>query len=384
MKRLAIALMLAACSDDPQPASDTLVASETTPDTTVEDVATEVAEDVAPTGCPPESAAANACTSLDWIEVDPYPRRTDHHTTLVHTRGDKTWLYVVGGVTVDEEEHAFAEVRRAEILDFGLLGAWEDEADLPRPLGFHGQATDGEHVWLTAGLSEDQDGIHGVITCYHGTFDADGHLTFAATTAMPQEGRLHPSAVVAHARLVVIGGTNGQSPVDTVVLSDINADGTVGAWRSGPAMPSARSHHAAVTHEGRIYIFGGFDAVNEPIAALWRSTHDGDGEPTGWEVIGTMADPPWTHAATLYKDGVMLVGGGEGGPGEEEYVDRVRWARFTATGVSDFVDIASPLPRARSHVHQAPFHDGFVYSVGGRSARSFSSIQDVFIGFLKF
>lgn len=374
-------VILAACGDDGPSTQDGSGTSATDADIATDAADVAAVEDAAPTGCPPGS---DGCSAIDWLQSDDYPRATDHHTSLVHESAAGTFLYVVGGVTMNDALAVFDEVRRARILGGGLLGAWEDQPALPLPLGFHGQAVDGERVYLTAGLSEDDDGAFATNMVLLGTFDSSGVLTFSATTSLPASARVHPTAHVVRDRLVVVGGT-GQAPIATTKVSDIASDGTVGDWRAGPALPTPRSHHAGAVHGDRIYVFGGFDADNEPLATLLRSEHDAAGEPIGWEVIGTMDDPPWTHAASLYRDGVLLVGGGEGGPGAEVYVDRVRWARFGADGtVGPFVDAVNPLPRARSHVHQAPIHAGFLYSVGGRNGRTYTSIRDVYIGYLAF
>jgi len=375
---------LAACGDEGASTGDTSGSAADTQDAV--DIASDAtsgldAADAAPVGCAPGS---QGCSAIDWLQDDDYPRATDHHTTHVATSAAGTFLYVIGGVTMSDDLAVFDEVRRAPIGGDALLGAWEDEVALPLPLGFHGQALHRGHIYLVGGLSADADGPHAVNVALVGTIDAEGHLTFARTTDLPVEARVHPTAHAVHDRVVVVGGT-GQAPIATTIVSDIEGDGGLGAWRAGPELPTPRSHHAGVVHGDRIYVFGGFDAANEPLPTILRSTHDATGEPTGWEVIGTMEEPPWTHAATLYEDGVLLVGGGEGGPGAEVYGDRVRWARFGADGsVGTFVDAFHPLPRARSHVHQAPIHGGFLYSVGGRNGRTYTSIRDVYIGYLAF
>ena len=59
----------------------------------------------------------------------------------------------------------------------------------------------------------------------------------------------------------------------------------------------------------------------------------------------------------------------EGEGAGAHFVDTVRGAPLDAAGVPGaFETFDRPLPLARSHVHQTPVHDGFVYSVGGRVA----------------
>jgi hypothetical protein len=164
----------------------------------------------------------------------------------------------------------------------------------------------------------------------------------------------------------------------------VSAAGELGRWLDGPSLPVPRSHHAAVVKDGVIWIFGGFTTGQEPLADILRATRDDAGALAGWEVAGSLELPPWTHAASLYGDGVFLVGGGEGGPGHEHYVDRVRYAAWRDGVLGPFGDVVEPLPRARSHVHQTPIHQGHLYSVGGRTMASGSSMARVYVGYIAF
>lgn len=92
-----------------------------------------------------------------------------------------------------------------------------------------------------------------------------------------------------------------------------------------------------------------------------------------------MPSAPWTAGASVYGDSLFVVGGGEGGPGMEQYVARVRQARFLSdNSVSGFADL-TPLPVARSHVHQAPIFNGRIYSVGGRLQPSLDTMSRAFV-----
>ena len=147
-----------------------------------------------------------------------------------------------------------------------------------------------------------------------------------------------------------------------------------------PALPQARSHHTAVVHGGRMFLIGGFTTGQSPLAPIHRSVHDASGALTGWVVAGDMPSSPWTAGASVWGESLFVVGGGEGGSGVETYVDRVRQARFLSDNtISGFADV-TPLPAARSHVHQTPIYQGKVYSVGGRLMPSGNSMNRVFVG----
>jgi len=411
-------LVAFACGDDPKPAADgdsgVEVDAETTPDvepdvvadvaadssvdtaidsadtaldTAVSDTASEV--DGAHEACAPGSAD---CDSIQWAEVEAFPHASDHHVTFVHTSDAGTYLYIAGGATSKQPAlDIWPEVWRARIDASHLLGAWEAEAPLPAPLAFQGLSQNNVAVYLLSGVTEDADGPAATNVAYIGRFDDGGHLAWTTTTSLPAGVRVHPTAHYLYGtggehpdRVVVVGGTS-DVPLASVIYAEVQANGDLGAWKATADLPAPRSHHAGIVKEGRIWIFGGFTTDNVTVPKILRSIPATTGGIKGWEVAGTLADPPWTHAASLYEDGVFLVGGGQGGPGQERYIDRIRFARWDADGaLGDFVDVEKSLPVARSHVHQTPIFDGYLYTVGGRVMPSGNSIARAFVGYIDF
>jgi|GEM_PF-1060472 len=359
-------------------------------ETVASDVATDVTEaDSAPVACPPGTVG---CDSIQWAEVGPFPHASDHHVTFVHTSDAGTYLYVAGGATSKQPAlDIWEEVWRTKIDADHLLGAWEVEAPLPAPLAFQGLAQNGVAVYLLSGATEDAQGPAGANVAYVGRFDDDGHLAWSITTPLPPSVRVHPTAHYLYGtdgehpdRVVVVGGTS-DVPLASVINAIVQPNGDLGTWTETGDLPAPRSHHAGVVKDGRIWIFGGFTTDNEPVTTILRSIPATSGGIKSWEAAGTLDDPPWTHSATLYKDGVFLVGGGRGGPGEERYIARLRFARWDAAGaLGEFVDVAKPLPMARSHVHQTPIFDGYLYTVGGRVMPSGNSIARTHVGYLAF
>jgi len=90
-----------------------------------------------------------------------------------------------------------------------------------------------------------------------------------------------------------------------------------------------------------------------------------------------------THSAFVHEGNVFIVGGGSFARGLE-WLKRVRQAPFLEDGgVGPFVDVRDELPVGRAHVHQTPFFEGFIYSIGGRAdlgGNQFGSIERVDIG----
>ncbi len=338
-------------------------------------------------GTPPAPCTEDGACFIDWADLEPYPVAVDHHTTFVHEGPAGAYLHVMGGVRVLNEafQAMYPQLRRAKIGANGSLGEWEVAGTLPASLSFHGLARAGDRTYLVAGLttSGGQPSVNGVT--YVLDYDSEGKPTVRTGSGVA-EAFLHPGVASVGGRLYVVGGSGTtHNPKGTVLVSTLGEDGLNGAWSAGPGLPQPRSHHAVVVHDERMYLVGGFTTGQVPLNDVLRSVHDATGALTGWEAVGTLESSPWTHAAFVHGEWLYVVGGGEGGPGQERYVARTRRARIAPDGtLGEFEEVAGLLPVPRAHVHQTPVHDGRIYSVGGRLFPALTTIDRVFIGtFLK-
>lgn len=348
----------------------------------------DAGEQEADAGPPPLPDAGTACDgtqgcALSWAESAAYPVEVDHHTTFVASSAAGDFLYVAGGVKNrgNTLEDVYPAVRRAKIGADGSLGPWTACTDLPLPLAFHALAQDGDRVYLMAGISQDASGPFAHDLTLIGQVQPDGDITWAQSDRRLGTAFIHATGAVVGRTLYLVGGTSGTHAPDTLVKqAALDASGKLGPWTDGPRLPAPRSHHAAVARDGALFLLGGFDASQQPHRDVLRSLHGADGALTGWARAGEVESSPWTAGAFSIGQHLFLVGGGEGGPGAERYVDRVRTARLYENGTLAAFEDASPLPAARSHVHQAPQFGGRVYSVGGRQMPDLTSMGRVFIG----
>lgn len=327
--------------------------------------------------CPRDDAGV--CSLLTWTPTTAFPVAVDHHTTFVATSTSGAFLHVVGGVRNRQDmlEEVYRAVRRAPIASDGSLGAFEEVVSLPSPKAFHAMTIHAGFVYLLAGITADAQGAGASTEVLYGRIDGSGTVrSWLRGSRLPQVVRLHATASVLGNKLYLVGGS-AQQVLGVVSVAEIAPDGSVGAWSTGPDLPAPRSHHAAVEWQGRIYLVGGFTTNQAEAPAILRSVNDDSGTITGWEEVGSMTSPPWTHGAFVRNDHVYVVGGGEGAGFFARYVDRVRRAPLRADGtMGEFEDVLSPLPRPRSHVHQAPYYLGRIYSIGGRRFSGLTSLAE--------
>lgn len=308
---------------------------------------------------------------LVWSTGPEFPRAIDHHTTFIGRALDGgSRVYVLGGH--DSTDAIFDTIYAATILANGGLDAWEEVGKLRRSRAFH-SVTRAGGIFFAGGLTADGTGklsAEGEVSTL-GTYN-DGGLGTFTHSYFPQVA-LHPTFESAQGWLVMVGGTNGQTP-GTGVWTVPEAGPGYEITDAGPRttavaaapLPEPRSHHVSVVHDNHIYVAAGLTTNDGPVKTILRSRHDDAGMVNGWDVAGSMEDPPWTASAFEFDGHLYIVGGGSFMT-EPAWQARVRRAPFLADGgVGAFEDVVSPLPHARAHVHQTPAFNGFIYSVGGR------------------
>jgi hypothetical protein len=112
-------------------------------------------------------------------------------------------------------------------------------------------------------------------------------LTWNATSALP-EGRRGMCLVYYNGYVYCLGGRPADEgsttihAVDTVYYAPVNSDGSLGTWAATSAMPGARADGGAAAYDGRIYYWGGWDAVYVTCNNCYYATINPDGSLGSW------------------------------------------------------------------------------------------------------
>jgi hypothetical protein len=325
---------------------------------------------------PQTVALPSASAPIQWTPAAAFPVALDHHVTFITsgTRGD--WLHVIGGQDAGGKLRGTAY--QAKIARDGSLGAWEAGEAFPAGLAGMAITSDGRYAVIAGGRSSASTATQEV---YLAHIWGDGRLgAFKAAPFSLPAARAHTGAVIADGNVYVIGGNDGTSATSTVYRAKISRTGALGVWSTLEALPGARSHHAALVHDGAIYVVAGIagDPAGDakPLNDVLRATINKDGTLGAWQTVSTLDAAFSTHAAVVHDGHLYVIGGVEDGA---KMSDRVVRAAINKDGsLGAWESTGATLPAPRGNVSQVPVLRDRLYSVGG--SRSGKALDDVVVG----
>ena len=165
--------------------------------------------------------------------------------------------------------------------------------------------------------------------------------------------------------LLYIGGSDGQTAVDTTYVSTTVGTGNFDKWSDGPKLPAPRSGASVAFVAGSIYVIGGRDAAGVPTDTIFALNPDpktgalGTWEPTDLKLPEGRADA----AGVVSPTGLLLIGGSNAdGP-----VSTTWKSEPTQAGDLGEWEVEAPLVLPQTNAQVAVVGD-YVWLYGGSDA----------------
>ena len=189
------------------------------------------------------------------------------------------------------------------------------------------------------------------------------------TTSLPA-GYAEHSLVYASGFLYQTGGFNfnyGESA--EVFYSQVQSNGTIGAWNSATPLPAVTLDHAGVAANGFVYVLGGnyftpdggglLGGYYTITNAVYYSQINPNGSLGTWQTANSLPQPAWLLSAAVWNNRIYAIGGYNG----EALISNVYSAIIQADGSLSAWVTQRPLPDA-IYAH-AGVANGMLYVLGG-------------------
>lgn len=281
-------------------------------------------------------------STISWTATSSLPVAQQGFPTVVAPIGAATYIYAVGGNTAGSSTVNGRSANAASVyfnqLDAAtgalLNASWTTTTALPVPRGFaaavvangfNSKLGGNGTVYVLGGLDANgapTNDVQAAALNADGSIPATGAGTWGPASPLPQALYAHAAAIF-QGRIYVVGGNDSSNtPVAAVYSAVINSDGTLGSWATLASLPDKRAYHQLASVAGRLYVVGGTNASAEPLASTQSSgsqstidyaaisLQDGTLPAAGWTVNATGLGKTREKFTAVSTGGYLLLSGG--------------------------------------------------------------------------
>jgi uncharacterized repeat protein (TIGR01451 family) len=280
-------------------------------------------------------------------------------TTLTnHSKPGKIALVLFGLVVILLGAFSYLAAPASSKPVGAEIDSWQSTTALPEGLANRNTVVHGDQLYVIGGKMADNRANNNI---YSATINADGSLGAWRTAGQLPLPHYLFTTVVAGDVLFLIGGWDGNKTVNHVWRATFDGSGNVGNWAAMPAYPVALDLHDAVLIDGHIYSVGGWDSF-KPLQSVYAAAVTATGL-SDWQLVGNLPKALYRHAVTG-ANGFLYVTGGYDANNRGEATVLV--AKVNGTSALGGWQTPPALP-ALTYYHTAVIHDGRLVVLGGRN-----------------
>ena len=243
---------------------------------------------------------------LPWSSTAPFSTPRFGHASVVANG----YIYVIGGETFSA---TLDGVRYGLIQADGTVQSWKTESDYPLPVARskHASFVYGSKLFVAGGwdgVAPLADVRRAPVSAVDGSVSSDWTLSNLARPLSPP--RHSHTSVVHNGFLYVVGGDDGDGPLDTAQYAPISPGGQLsGDWADATPLPDPRAGHASFVHNGHLYVLGGTSASGVYEDDVFYAKINGDGSLGSWSSTTPLKSAREGLAAVNYGISVYVLGG---------------------------------------------------------------------------
>ena len=202
------------------------------------------------------------------------------------------WIFMAGGYDDTNGVYTSSVYSAHPDPSTGWIARWDSKSNLPISVANHNLVTYGDYLYSVGGQTAVGSATPALANVYYASFDrVSGNVDpWIATTSLLTPTAGH-AAVVHNGKLYIVGGftknTSGvKSGLSAVVYGTINTGGSINGWASTAPLPISLYQHAALVSGDYIYVIGGYDDTNKILSsAVYRAPIRANGALGDWEEV---------------------------------------------------------------------------------------------------
>ena len=271
------------------------------------------------------------------------------------------YMYAVGGSTTGWSK--VSSVEYAAINSNGTLGSWSTTAALSTAIDSSTAVAYNGYLYLLGGNTGSATNV-----VSYAPIKANGSLGSWSTTTSFTTARANGGAFAYNGKMYLVGGYNASSTYySDVQVATINNDGTLGSWSTTTSFTTARAGAFTGVYGGYAYLAGGTATAHSTGTALGSTQYaqiNADGTLGSWRTSTTLSSSRYSGGTTLYNGRMYAVGGVDSGSGTRS----VQYATIDPAGVTgSFGTVANNFTTARA-LPCSVAYNGYLYAVGGSTS----------------
>ncbi len=254
----------------------------------------------------------------------------------------------VGGIFYYVAGYQSGETRVNEAYD-PTTDIWTTKAPIPGPGRSETVAvSDGRYLYLIGGRIFSANIVLNELLRYDPATD-----TWISLAPMPTPRVTEHMAVYYNGKIYVIGGRSkvglGFGALAVVEIYDIATNN----WSVGRSLPEARSDAVAIEHDGKIYVFGGFDKNRQ----IRNTTFIYDIATDSWTVGAPLPEPRANPVGGKCGNRIHVIGG-------LNQSEKLTTTNYVYDPAANSWTISTPIPSPTAEV-QGISYRGKIHVVGG-------------------
>jgi uncharacterized repeat protein (TIGR01451 family) len=231
------------------------------------------------------------------------------------------WIYLAGGYDDTYKVYTNSVYSARPNPYTGRIAGWYLRSTLPTRVANHSLVACGDYLYLVGGQSVVGGATPTLADVYYARFDP---TSGSVGNWVPAESLLTPTAghaaIIHDGKLYVVGGftknTSGKLGLADVTYGEIDpTNSSIKGWISTSPLPTSLYHHAAIASGDYMYVIGGYDDnAKRPSSSIYRAQIDASGALSDWQKVSqpVVSLPPLQrHGADISGDGSIYVVGGE-------------------------------------------------------------------------